>query len=246
MPGGMHVCHFYDGPAELLAAVVPFIAAGVARREACVVLVAELTLEATRQALGRELPDVDRCLEDGTLEIAAAEGWYRRANGGLAGACDAWSARLAAALARGRRGLRLTGTTSWVPATERRSFCAYEHALDRALGERPMTALCGYPLATCGPAEILEAGESHRLALVRRDGVWEAVRTRPEPNGGTPEVVPEGEWRRRERGNIIAALRRSGGRVYGAGGAAELLDLKPSTLQSRMRALKLRATDIVT
>src|SRR5690606_2035137 len=36
---------------------------------------------------------------------------------------------------------------------------------------------------------------------------------------------------------ISAALDHSGGKIYGPGGAAEILELKPSTLQSKMRKL---------
>ena len=34
-----------------------------------------------------------------------------------------------------------------------------------------------------------------------------------------------------------AHLERTGGKIYGPGGAAEILDIKPSTLQSRMQKL---------
>lgn len=43
-----------------------------------------------------------------------------------------------------------------------------------------------------------------------------------------------------ERLHIEKALGRSGGKIYGAGGAAALLGLKPSTLQSRMKKLGAR------
>ncbi len=51
------------------------------------------------------------------------------------------------------------------------------------------------------------------------------------------EVVPEDEWRRRERANVLAALRQAGFRVSGSGGAAELLGVNPRTLASRLKAL---------
>lgn len=54
------------------------------------------------------------------------------------------------------------------------------------------------------------------------------------------EVLSDEELRRRERANLIAALAKTSGRIYGVGGAAELLGLKPSTLQSRLRALGIR------
>jgi transcriptional regulator with GAF, ATPase, and Fis domain len=51
------------------------------------------------------------------------------------------------------------------------------------------------------------------------------------------KILKEDEWRRRERANILAAIDRAGGRIQGPGGAADLLGLRPSTLQSRLRAL---------
>jgi transcriptional regulator with GAF, ATPase, and Fis domain len=45
-----------------------------------------------------------------------------------------------------------------------------------------------------------------------------------------------------ERAAILAALRQCGGRIYGDGGAARLLGLKPTTLQSRMKKLGLTKT----
>lgn len=45
------------------------------------------------------------------------------------------------------------------------------------------------------------------------------------------------ELRDLERRNIETALARAGGRVFGPEGAAQLLDMKPTTLASRLRAL---------
>ena len=52
-------------------------------------------------------------------------------------------------------------------------------------------------------------------------------------------ILTDREWRDYERTNLLKALRRAEGRIYGAGGAAELLGLKPTTLTSRLRALKI-------
>jgi transcriptional regulator with GAF, ATPase, and Fis domain len=62
----------------------------------------------------------------------------------------------------------------------------------------------------------------------------------PGQEGSRPNVVmPAAEVRRLERENILAALRQSGGRIRGPGGAAELLGLKPTTLASRIKTLGL-------
>jgi transcriptional regulator with GAF, ATPase, and Fis domain len=48
------------------------------------------------------------------------------------------------------------------------------------------------------------------------------------------------QLRQRELDNILAALDRANGKVFGPGGAAELLRMRPTTLASRMKALGLR------
>ena len=49
------------------------------------------------------------------------------------------------------------------------------------------------------------------------------------------EVLPDHEMRRRERENILAALKQTEWRVSGEGGAADLLQIKPTTLASRIK-----------
>jgi transcriptional regulator with GAF, ATPase, and Fis domain len=59
-------------------------------------------------------------------------------------------------------------------------------------------------------------------------------------SGEESGVVSEKEMNRRMRDNLVAALKRSGGRIYGPGGAAELLGIKPSTLTTRIKKLGLK------
>lgn len=51
------------------------------------------------------------------------------------------------------------------------------------------------------------------------------------------EFVTEAELKRRERDNTIAALENANWKVFGAGGAAELLGIKPTTLVTRMQKM---------
>ena len=51
------------------------------------------------------------------------------------------------------------------------------------------------------------------------------------------EVVTEDEMRARERNNTIAALIKSNWKIYGSGGAAELLGMKPTTLVARIKKM---------
>jgi two-component system, NtrC family, nitrogen regulation response regulator GlnG len=50
------------------------------------------------------------------------------------------------------------------------------------------------------------------------------------------DIIAEPQWREMERANILNALRRANWKISGRGGAAELLSVKPSTLESRMKA----------
>ncbi|MCJ2044214.1 sigma 54-interacting transcriptional regulator [Methylobacterium sp. J-078] len=51
------------------------------------------------------------------------------------------------------------------------------------------------------------------------------------------QPVTEGERRARDRAEIEAALAMTGGKVFGEGGAAEMLGLRPTTLASRIKVL---------
>jgi len=52
-------------------------------------------------------------------------------------------------------------------------------------------------------------------------------------------LLTHAELKRQERDNIVAALEKASGKVFGPGGAAELLGVKPTTLASRIKALGL-------
>ena len=54
-----------------------------------------------------------------------------------------------------------------------------------------------------------------------------------------PEVLTELEIKQLERSNILRALSQTDGQVFGKGGAAELLEIKPTTLSSRMKKYRI-------
>jgi len=58
-----------------------------------------------------------------------------------------------------------------------------------------------------------------------------------------PEYLTEAEIRRRERENILAVLQKTGWKIKGPDGAAELLEMNPTTLTSRIEKLGLKRPD---
>jgi len=53
-------------------------------------------------------------------------------------------------------------------------------------------------------------------------------------------ILTRTELKRQERESIAAALKQSGGKIFGKDGAAELLNMRPTTLASRIKALGLK------
>ncbi len=84
-------------------------------------------------------------------------------------------------------------------------------------------------------AVILSTRGRLRLDLPETEA---GLRTGPVATGAAPAARPpnENERRARDRAEIEAALAITGGRVFGPGGAAELLGVKPTTLASRIKA----------
>jgi transcriptional regulator with GAF, ATPase, and Fis domain len=58
------------------------------------------------------------------------------------------------------------------------------------------------------------------------------------------EIIREREWLDLERANVMRALRQSAFRLYGVGGAAQLLGLNAGTLASRLKRLGINVTDL--
>jgi len=58
-------------------------------------------------------------------------------------------------------------------------------------------------------------------------------------NGSGPRIYTDSEMRLRERQNVLAALEKTGWKIHGEGGAAELLGLRPTTLISRLKKMGL-------
>lgn len=78
---------------------------------------------------------------------------------------------------------------------------------------------------------------------LRFDQLDAGERPPPEPAATDEPAKPfltEAELERLERDNLVSVLQRAQWKIKGAGGAAELLGVNPTTLLSRMKRLKLR------
>jgi DNA-binding CsgD family transcriptional regulator len=179
IPWGTHFCHFYETKRDLLDTLLPYFKTGLGEMEFCLWVVAQpLTPQAARNALSRVVPDLDRFIADGSIEIHSGRHWYRR--GGvhaLKRLTGVWDEKLELALARGFAGLRIGGSTAWLSERETSAFSEYERKVNRSMLGKRMLALCSYPLASSGARHILDVARTHQFALAKRNGKWDVVET---------------------------------------------------------------------
>src|ERR1700730_2194230 len=203
LPWGTHLCHFYKTQADLLDTLVPYFKAGLEAKERCLWIVHEPLTEAkARRSLRQAVPESDRYLADGSLEILSSrESYLKGGTFSLKRVMRMWNDKLEDALAQGYVGLRVTGGTAWLERKQWSRFSEYEATLNELLTQTPMLALCSYRLSMCGSADVLDVARNHHFALAKRHGNWEVVQWR------TPSPSPDlyGSLTTREREVLVLA-----------------------------------------
>ena len=174
VPWGSHVCMFYDSMDDLLDALVPFFKIGTENTELCLWCPPQaLTVEEARMALRRDLPHFDRHLAAGNIKIISKREFYLIEDRfDVTRTLSKVGEMIRDAMAKGYKALRYSGDASWIKDTQFKDFCAYEHAVTKALKGNPVMALCTYPIKMSKAKEASEVARAHHLAVVRRNGDW--------------------------------------------------------------------------
>ena len=77
VPWGTHFCQLYQTREDLLDILVPYFKAGLENNEYCLwITSAPLGQQAARHAMSASMPDFDRYLERGQIEIVPHTQWY--------------------------------------------------------------------------------------------------------------------------------------------------------------------------
>ena len=199
VPWGTHFCHFYETKEDLLDILLPYFKTGLENNEFCMWVVADpLGEEEARKAFRQAIPDADRYLAAGHIEIVQhtcsptsqhnsppaqieiipQSEWYLKGGAFVAErVIDGWNEKLAEALAKGLDGMRANGNEAWLTEENRIDFLQYEKKLDEKLAGRRMIVLCSYPLSGSSAAEIFDVAHTHQFAVAKRRGNWEVVET---------------------------------------------------------------------
>lgn len=189
LPWGSHICMFYETEKDLIEANVEYFRAGLSGNEHCVWGLSEpLTGEQARRALRLAVPEADRRLAEGAMELIPDLRSFL-GGGGLdpKRITSRWQQKLAEARTRGFEGLRVSGNAFWMERHLWETFRQYEAELDEAVAGRPMLVLCTYCLLAARAVDILDVAVTHNFTIARRGGRWEYVET-PELRAAKREI----------------------------------------------------------
>jgi len=180
VPWGTHFSIFYETKKDLLEIVVPFFKAGLRANEFCLWIVANselLTINEAKAVLYAAVPDFDRLLKNGNIEIVPYYKWFltgRAVN--VRKAIARFRQKVSEAANRGFSGTRLTGSPAWMRNNLRaRSFREFEQKFDGQLTREQMIAACTFPLRLSGAEDILNMARTHQFAVTVRKGAWKRV-----------------------------------------------------------------------
>jgi DNA-binding CsgD family transcriptional regulator len=180
VPWGTHFSVFYETRKDLLDIVVPFFKAGLQANEFCLWIVANselFTINEAKAALQKAVPDLDRLLKIGNIEIVPYYKWFLNGRAvSVRKAITRFRQRVSEAAQRGFSGTRLTGSPAWMRNNLRaRSFRDFEQKFDGQLTREQMIAACTFPLRLSGAEDILNAARTHQFAVTVRKGAWKRV-----------------------------------------------------------------------
>lgn len=177
VPWGTHFCQFYQTKQDLIDILVPYFTAGLESNEFCMWVTAEpLGIEEATEALRESVPDLDRRLAEGQIEIIPHTDWYLKdGNFDQQRVLNGWILKLKEALANGYAGLRLTGNTFWLEKDDLQAFADYEEAVHSVIGNYHILAACTYSEDKCGASEIADVVANHEFALMKRRNEWAII-----------------------------------------------------------------------
>ncbi|MBI4188812.1 MAG: MEDS domain-containing protein [Chloroflexi bacterium] len=177
VPWGTHFCQFYQTRQDLEDILVPYFSAGLRHNEFCMWVTAEpLNVDDATKAMKKAMPDFERYLEHGQIEIIPHTEWYLKNDVFDAQrVLNGWVDKLNMAQAKGYDGLRLTGNTLWLEENHWAKFTDYEAMVNSVIGNYSIIALCSYSLSRCSAAEVIDVVMNHQFALIRREKQWEVI-----------------------------------------------------------------------
>ena len=181
VPWGTHFCTFYETTQDLLDILVPFFKAGLESKEFCLWIISNselLTMHEATSALQKVVPDLDRHLSEGSIELVPHNKWFLE--GGtfdFRKVARRFGEKLNEALSKGYVGMRLNGSPAWLYKGDYKELVTFEKEVDKLFTALRIIGSCTYPIADSAAAELLDVADAHRFVITRRLGNWEILET---------------------------------------------------------------------
>ena len=166
---GDHLCPIYEDEAEQLNIVLPFIRIGLARRERCLYVADDLTIEAVVAALEAAHVDVVHDRGRGALRLMTNRDAYLLSGEFNPGAMiDFLRQQEAQTLSDGYSGLRVAAEMTWAlgPEVGCDRLIEYEAILNQSLVNSRTVMLCQYNRTRFDPAVIHDILRTHPIAVL--------------------------------------------------------------------------------
>ncbi|MEY2505320.1 MAG: two-component system, sensor histidine kinase PdtaS, partial [Verrucomicrobiota bacterium] len=221
VPWGTHFCCFYETKQDLLETLVLYFKEGIESKEFCVWVISQiLSVEEAKHALGQAVPDLDRHLAEGTLEIHSHQEWYLRdGRWDSQRVLQSWREKLNQGSGNGYAGFRAAGDGGWIQSDNWMAFCEYEKQVNAMIANQRSVILCTYPLTTSSGDQVFDVAHIHHMAVARRHGSWEMVETpelkhaKAEIKRLNDELEQKVEERTRELATTVEALKQAEDRL---------------------------------
>ena len=155
VPWGTHMCGFYEGEQDHTHMAMAFFKAGAAAHEHCLWITDRLT------------PSAILAAAEQNVEIFPYTEWYRPGSAQPQFLLEQWHRKLARALKQGYAGLRVVHCGADTFLSDRAAHQARETLLERAVKNKPVIALCPYPLKDLSLTDIIELSSTHSFTFFR-------------------------------------------------------------------------------
>jgi PAS domain S-box-containing protein len=173
---GTHFCYFYETKQDLLDTQTLYFKAGLENNEFCLWVVSQaLSVEEAKDALALQVPDLDRHLAEGNLEIRTHDEWYLRdGRWDPQRVLESWGEKLARTT-NGYAGSRAAGDGGWIQIDDWMAFREYEKQVNALIADQRSIILCTYPLTATPGNQVFDVAHIHEVAVAKRNGNWEVI-----------------------------------------------------------------------
>lgn len=170
---GTHIAQVYKNEDELTEVLVPYIEKGLEDNELCAWVTSEILGEEAREALTKEMPNLQEYVNRGQMQFLSYQDWYipdGRLN--VQYALDSVLRKYQEALSNGYSGLRITGNLFWLDESDWGSLMQFEDLLDDAVRNINALVICVYKESKCTTDNIVDVIDRHRYVISKVDDSW--------------------------------------------------------------------------